>query len=205
MFNKCLIKPLLHGVQHKCLINVGLRTNKSDKVAIYSRYGSHTHLLSAVHRFVFHSVFVYCKYVICIGTLPKPIENACQRTTYTPYQCNNVHSLYIFWHQTSVIALNREWFFLECLKHKAWDNGKSSWVPALQALWREGRRRLRHLHSQPAGVRHIYSFNKYLNSIDPSPKMKGRGKHGLRNCRSWATLSSKTFSSLSTSKVFDFS
>ena len=109
-----------------------------------------------------------------------------------------VFSIY-FLHQTSVIALNREWFFLECLKHKARDNGKSSWVPALQALWREGRRRLRHLHSQPAGVRLIFNFNKYLNSIDPSPKMKGRGKHGLRNCRSWTTLSPKTFSSLSTS------
>ena len=35
------IKPPLHGVQHKCLINVGLRTNKSDKAAVYSRYGSH--------------------------------------------------------------------------------------------------------------------------------------------------------------------
>ena len=48
MLNKCLIKPALHGVQHKCLINVGLRTNKSDKAAVYSRYGSHyppSHLL----------------------------------------------------------------------------------------------------------------------------------------------------------------
>ena len=41
MFNKCLIKPPLHGVQHKCLINVSLRTNKSDKAAVYSWYGSH--------------------------------------------------------------------------------------------------------------------------------------------------------------------
>ena len=109
-----------------------------------------------------------------------------------------VFSIY-FLHQTSVIALNREWFFLECLKHKARDNGKSSWVPALQALWRECRRRVRHLHSQPAGVRLIFNINKNLNSIDPSPKMKGRGKHGLRNCCSWTTLSLKTFSSLSTS------
>ena len=62
---------------------------------------------SAVHRFVIHSVFVYCKYVICIGTLPKPIENACQRTTYTPYQCNNVHSLYIFWQTLN--DLNDHW------------------------------------------------------------------------------------------------
>ena len=51
MLNKCLIKPALHGVQHKCLINVSLRTNKSDKAAVYHRYGSHiccsTHSLTS--------------------------------------------------------------------------------------------------------------------------------------------------------------
>ena len=49
MLNKCLIKPPLHGVQHKCLINVGLRTNKSDKAAVYSRYGSH--ICSSAHLY----------------------------------------------------------------------------------------------------------------------------------------------------------
>ena len=45
MLNKCLIKPALHGVQHKCLINVGLRTNKSDKQRPYTPGMGHIILL----------------------------------------------------------------------------------------------------------------------------------------------------------------